>query len=561
MAHRRSVVPAVPAECYLHGDMDGLTQTYTNLLSGKYDCVDRIVLNGYCHVAHSPGGFRYWWRALTGSEKTLDNAHLMRMAGRFGRRVRAYAIANNIPIKDCHAGEQKHEIGEEYLSKTHIQEGLFLILVSRSQAPVWNIQEGGYICRKYPYVKCYSFHILDREWGHITIRMSGHPPFPTQIILNGHEYMEWRARHAGILVEKEGNCFTHISDTTRFAQLADTFKEESIIGLLSEVCDRWIYSTCLCFALDADEQRRSRFHYQYSTYQFEYSRNLIFAKSSQMVRILESLADRNRTRMDVNMLKTILGWKQRPYTKKHRKPRNWRIAIERPSYDLTIFKVYCGKIALKIYSKGERLLRAEAMAQNAKELRCGRSVEKFAACVQRLSEILERFLNALSCMDSCFISDGVLDELPAPSLVGATHVGGVDFNRPRIHRVVRALLALSSSPRGFTASQLAVNVGTQCVHTPFAYSPRQAAYDIKKFRGKGIVVRIGNSHRYETSPEGLRMVGALVLLREKVFEPLSAVAYQPEITAGSRYPTPLDQRYTELSQKMLTTLNDLGLAA
>ena len=73
--------------------MDGLSTLYQDLLSGSYDCVDRIVLNAYFTMGHSPGGFRLWWRALTGSDEALDNAHLMRMAGRFSRRLRGYAKA------------------------------------------------------------------------------------------------------------------------------------------------------------------------------------------------------------------------------------------------------------------------------------------------------------------------------------------------------------------------------------------------------------------------------------------------------------------------------------
>ncbi len=30
----------------------------------------------------------------------------------------------------------------------------------------------------WPYVNHYSFHILDPDWGHLTIKMSGHPPLP-----------------------------------------------------------------------------------------------------------------------------------------------------------------------------------------------------------------------------------------------------------------------------------------------------------------------------------------------------------------------------------------------
>jgi hypothetical protein len=37
---------------------DGLSKLYQELLSGSYDCVDRIVLNAYFGMGHSPGGFR-----------------------------------------------------------------------------------------------------------------------------------------------------------------------------------------------------------------------------------------------------------------------------------------------------------------------------------------------------------------------------------------------------------------------------------------------------------------------------------------------------------------------
>jgi hypothetical protein len=96
---------------------DALSKRYADLLTGSYDCVDRIVLNAYFRMGHDPGGFRIWWRALTGSDETLDNTHLMRMAGRFSRRVRAYAQAKGIPVVDCPVGERKHELAEEYLAK------------------------------------------------------------------------------------------------------------------------------------------------------------------------------------------------------------------------------------------------------------------------------------------------------------------------------------------------------------------------------------------------------------------------------------------------------------
>src|SRR6201982_2189036 len=90
-------------------------------------------------MGHSPGGFRVWWRALTGSDETLENSHLMRLAGRFSRRIRGYAKAHGIPVIDCSVGQRKHELAEEYLAKTTVTQGLFLVLVGRAQAPGWDV--------------------------------------------------------------------------------------------------------------------------------------------------------------------------------------------------------------------------------------------------------------------------------------------------------------------------------------------------------------------------------------------------------------------------------------
>ncbi|MGH3864522.1 MAG: hypothetical protein ACRDQ4_00005, partial [Pseudonocardiaceae bacterium] len=73
------------------------------------------------------------------SDEQLDNTHLMRMAGRFARRVRASARAHGIPVIDCNRGERKHQIAEEYLASHAVGPGVFLILVARASAPVWEV--------------------------------------------------------------------------------------------------------------------------------------------------------------------------------------------------------------------------------------------------------------------------------------------------------------------------------------------------------------------------------------------------------------------------------------
>jgi hypothetical protein len=50
-------------------------------------------------MGQTGGGFRTWWRALYGSDDKLNDTHLMRMAGRFSRRLRAWAKENKVPAK------------------------------------------------------------------------------------------------------------------------------------------------------------------------------------------------------------------------------------------------------------------------------------------------------------------------------------------------------------------------------------------------------------------------------------------------------------------------------
>ena len=114
---------------------DRLSETYFQLLEGVYDSLDRIVLNGYFRFAQSPAGFRIWWRQLHGSDDDLDNAHLIRLAGRFRRRLRAWARTNQVPIKTCHAGEHKYDVADEQRARTDVREGVFLIIEGRAQAP------------------------------------------------------------------------------------------------------------------------------------------------------------------------------------------------------------------------------------------------------------------------------------------------------------------------------------------------------------------------------------------------------------------------------------------
>lgn len=548
--------------------MDEFTARYQDFLVGYYDCVDRIVLNGYFTMAHNPGGFRCWWQNLYGSVDQLDETHLIRMAGRFSRRLHAFSESHGIPMIYAEPGQRKHDIAEEYLDKNPQSKGVFMVFVSKAPAQIWKVKRGenGFIKlyrRKSPsYVNHYHFHINDPDWGHVIIRICGHPPFQSMVILNGHEYAACQLKKADRSFCKEGNCFTEIKDTSDLALVADALRHTDAIGRLSQVCERWIYSACLCFGLSSEEQELTGFRYNFSVYQLEYSRNLHFRSGTQMEQLFDSVIDRTRSSLGVPHIKTILGRKQRPRRHNARKSAVYEeIVVETPKHNLTVFRLHFGGLTLKGYTKGERTLRFEATVHNARDLRCGRVLEKFPTIVSCLTEILSRFLNVLRGVDAPFLSDEAWESLPTPSQVGSCRVGGIDANKPRMRAVMAAVVALAPKPKGFSASDLAMQVCRQTGQSSQEYGPTHAAYDLKKLRGKSLVIRLGKSRRYAPTSDGLRAITALSVLRDKVLKPLLAAAISQERGPQPTTATILDQRYQAVRKEMQLLINELQIAA
>lgn len=545
---------------------DDFSNYVSELLQGSYDCVDRIALRAYFRLAQTSGGLLTWWDRLF-PDKAPTQEYLRRMAGDFARRVKAFSEKHKIPLQHCDTGEKnKYEKAEKARPKDPHFQGVFLILVARAPAPVWQIKKsrrGKLLIRRaknWPLVNHYHFHIMDKEWGHISIRMSGHPPFGAQILLNGHEWLERRARKEQIPYAKEGNCFVAGSDLAALNRLAAGLEGDAGLVRLAQVCDRWIYSACLCFGLTCAEQQRSDFRYAYSTYQLEYSRNLLFKSGRKLDQVYQGLIDRTRNLLDVPRLKTIFGRKNRPHKTRLRSGRLEKI-LDRSVHNLTVFKLHFGRLTLKMYDKGERVLRIELIVNNTAELRCGKGIDKLPAILQNSQQMIIEFLSVVQAAHLSFLPAEQLDSLAMPTYQGQQRLAGVDIQKPRIRAVAQALIALAPQPGGFTAEQLAARVRDQQGRTMAKYNPRKAAYDLRKLRGKALVQRIANSRRYRLRCPGIRTLAALLILRENVLKPLLAGICYPKRGRPPKNLHPLDLHYQTLQRQMLSTLQYLKLAA
>jgi DNA-binding transcriptional ArsR family regulator len=539
---------------------DSFSQRYAEQIRGGYDCLDRIVLNGYVPFLQSGGGFRCWWREVFGNEDHLDNMHLMRWAGRFARRVRAAAAANHLPLLDKSPDDRMHELVQQHRPADPNFRGVFAISVHRAPNSVWDVVSYAsgaiHLQRKQPWVNHYAFHIQDADWGHITIKVCPHPPFHVQVALHGHEYVACQALREGLPFIQEGNCFTDSSNLAGLERIAETLRSPSAVGRLAAACERWLYSACLCYLMPVAQQQSVGLRYQWSVYQMEFSRNLLFAGGSRMDALFQSVIDHTRGKLDVRMIRTLFGNQRRPFFRRDGQP-NFQVAVERPTYDLTVFKVHCGLLTLKMYTKGECVLRVEAIVHHVRKEfpRCG--IAHLPSIANGLQAMTERFLGVLQAVDSCWISDDVFATLAEPSQVGAARVAGLDLNRRRMRAVIDAVLLLSCRSAGFRSEHLAAQV-SEILAAP--YTPRQASYDLKKLRGKGWVERVGRTRSYLASASSLRAMAAAVVLREKVLLPLLSASHRPTSRRPRNARQNLNRHYLILQYELQQLLPLLGIA-
>jgi len=551
---------------------DDLSTYLAQWLEGSYDCLDRITVNAFFPVGQSGGGIRSWWRNWKGSDQGLSDAGMKSVAGDFARRLRAWCDQQHIPLVECQAGDDKHQIAQSLLPKDPQFRGVFAVLIGRASGPVWRVQLSpkGKILKidhqdPWPLVQHYYFQILDPDWGHLMVRMCGYPPFGAQIVLNGHEWVQRQARCHHHPAVQEGNCFVAGTDFAAIDLLSARLLGEELAPSLQAVCERWLYSACLCFALRVEDQTRSRFRYQFSVWELEYSRNLLFRDGQFMDQVYQKLLDRTRAPLDLKALKTIFGVRYRRLRRKqrpgHSEPEVSKEVQRLGQHDVTVFTLRWGNLVLKIYDKGERVLRVEVKVLNSKALKVGKLLEKLPQMLARMQQMLVRFLGVVQAAHVSFIDAGQFESWAQPSQRGNRRLAGLDLNKPRNRAVVQGLVALSSAPDGFTVPELAEQVRRRLHCSPEEYSTRRASYDLAKARGKGLSQRVPGHCRYQCQPYQIRPLCAYVLLRDQVLKPLLAGAQCDRLHDPPKQVAPLDQQYLLLQTQMNRTFELLGLAA
>ena len=87
----------------------------------------------------------------------------------------------------------------------------------------------------------------------------------------------------------------------------------------------------------------------------------------------------------------------------------------------------------------------------------------------------------------------------------------------------------------------------------------QAAYDLKKLRGKNLIHKDGPRY-YAASAEGLSTIAALAILQDRVIKPVLAKATNPKSRKTPAVCGPIEAHYAAVQKEIAALCQALGLA-
>ena len=88
---------------------------------------------------------------------------------------------------------------------------------------------------------------------------------------------------------------------------------------------------------------------------------------------------------------------------------------------------------------------------------------------------------------------------------------------------------------------------------------RQAAYDLRKLRGKQLTDKPGRTRRYHVPPVAARTIAALLTLRDQVITPILAGIRSPKMGRKPAHWTRVDRDYEQIRIDMHTLFTDLAI--
>jgi hypothetical protein len=137
-------------------------------------------------------------------------------------------------------------------------------------------------------------------------------------------------------------------------------------------------------------------------------------------------------------------------------------------------------------------------------------------------------------------------QVTRPSQIDGQHAPGLPFGDPRVMAVLAAVIGFTHLLAGFDNPAL-VSAVTTLLGRP--YTSRQATYDLRRLKRKGLIVRLSGHHRYQLTPLGRRVAVLFTKVYARVLAP-GLAELDPRLPTDLAHHTDLAHAWRQLDRHL-----------
>jgi len=490
--------------------------------------VDRIFLQAYVPKLQCVGGvcqFLYWQKGFG----IPSSAAFGKIGDAYVAEVHRWAKNNEIPVRRFAKGENKEHIARPLIEAAEREGGdgrVVLIGIAQEKTPVWRSwkakgqehaahphMEWG---RQMGFVNHFYFYLWDPEWGGAFWKTNAYAPWPVWIWLNGHTWAQRQCARAGIGYTALDNGFRDCADAVALQKICDRLGSGAVKSFF------WRWQRRLPSPLTRADVRAG-YVYELAFRQFEISDTRVFDRPAAGRSFFEQLIGDH---LDIGRPESVsLIFDRRIIATT---PGGWRTKVITKGVDPQI-SCYYKSSRIKQYFKEQRALRTETVICNTRDFGIGRRVtaENWKA-LRAVGDAANQRLCDAQATDARPAPDvATFTEVTRPSDNDGQHAPALRFGEPRVMAVLAAILGFTHLLAGFDNPTL-VRLVAALLDQP--YTSRQATYDLRRLKRKGLIVRLSGHHRYQLTPLGRRVAVLFTKTYGRVLAP-GLAALDPRLPA------------------------------
>lgn len=479
-------------------------RSVAEVLSGhvtlEVEGIDRMYLNVYVPGLQREQGVATFFRFHRGHQ-FVSSALMDPVSKAFVAALEDFARREQIPVIQFRKGQRKDDIAAEQRKTFTKDEGVVFIGKAQEKTPVFrterrrNEKTGGtypWLVRSTAMVNHFYIYCVDRDFGPFFLKFSTYFPYNAKLCLNGHEYAKRQLGRKGIGFEALDNGVLRCDDPKRLQAICDGLSPAKIDALLR----KWL--RLLPHPYSAGD-RKAGYRYQISILQAEFSLTQVLDRPVTGRVFFEEVIREN---LDIGRPGQVQLIFDRRVSR--RTPGRFRTRVITEGVVPSLHVDY-KNTRIKQYHKEGRALRTETTINNTRDFGIGKSLNNLPAIRQVGFQANRRLLDVQRVSHDCSIGEDAFDRVVRPTEVDGQRASALRFGDKRVQALFAVLVVFSLQLRGFTNQEIRALLAQLLGLDPANYPVGRMTYDLRRLRLHGIIERIPHSHRYQLTPDGLRI--------------------------------------------------------